>query len=485
MGKSFLKIGFIYSIGQIFSKAVTFLLIPLYTKKLGIEAYGQLALVDALMSFIIPFVIVGVYSGYTRFYQDYEEKDKSLLKNTAINFALIMSVFDIILVLILGKVIAPKILNMPNSHYILILIVVRAILMQLIVLYLREYEIKYEPRISVTINLVNMIASVLLTIFFVVKLKRGIEGIYEAYNIVNVVILIYLMFINRKDYKLILDFQMLKKMLKFSCGFLPSCVAATVLNLSDRYFLEGYKGFSTTGIYSIGYKFGMLIEPIFVGPFNQLFTPLKFNIWKDKDAHDKFRDMFNKYHLIGCFFILSISVFTKFILNLFGMQEYIIAYQIVPLIILSYFIYGKAPFYSLGIEIKNKTYLDSIVMGTGGITNIILNLILIPRYGIYGASIATIISYILMNLLYKILGRKFYFVKYDKIVMIKVYSITGILYLLYSIITMKYNNILLELITATACIILYIVLCILLKVISFDEVKKYVNFIKNKLLKNK
>lgn len=483
MGKNFLKIGFIYSIGQILSKAVTFLLMPLYTKSLGIDVYGQLALVDSVLSFVIPFVILGVYAGFTRFYQDYDDEKKIVLKNTAINFAFIMSLFDIILVLIIGPILAPKILKISNSYYILVLIVVRAILMQLIVLYLREYDLKYEAKITVIINLINMIASVVLTIIFIVVLKRGIPGIYEAYNIVNFVILIYLIIINKKNYSLSLDFNMLKKMLRFSCGFLPSCLAATVLNLSDRYFLEGYKGFATTGIYSIGYKFGMLIDPVFIGPFNQLFTPLKFNIWQDKDAKEKFKELFNKYHFIGCFFIISIGVFTKFILNIFGMKEYIFANRIVPLIIVSYFIYGKAAFYSLGIEINNKTYLESIVMGTGGILNIVLNIVLIPKYGMYGASIATIVSYIVMNLLYRLIGRKYYYVKYDYIITIKSYISTLVSYTFYFIMTLKFIGIIADLIFAIMAVIIYLILSILLNVISLNEVIDYILLLKKKVLK--
>ncbi|RUR35233.1 hypothetical protein ELS18_13805 [Clostridium perfringens] len=484
MRKNFFKIGIIYSIGQIFSKAAAFLLIPIYTKSLGIEMYGQLALVDTLFDFILGFVIISIYSGYTRYYQEYDLKNKKVLKNTAINFAIIMAIFDISIVLMLGDKISSIILQIPNARYILILIVFRALLNQIIALLLREYDLKYEPRVTVITNLLNMILSMILAILFVVKFKRGVSGIYEAYVIVYAISAIILFLVNIPNYRLELNKVMLRQMLQFSSGMLPSCMASTVLNMSDRYFLKDYRSFEATGIYSIGYKFGMLIDPIFVGPFNQLFTPLKFDSWKKKNAHEIFNYMFDKYNLIGGFFIISISVFTKFILILFGMNEYLVAFKIVPFIILSYFIYGKAAFYSLGIQVKNKTYLDGFVMMIGGILNIILNMILIPKMGMYGAAIATIISYSIMNILYTNIGKKLYHIKYSLKTSIKVYSIVIIIFSIYYFLSLNNENLLFEFVIATIMVLLYILLSLLIKLVTIEELKMYIIAIIKKIKKN-
>lgn len=483
MGKSFLKIGLIYSIGQIFSKAAAFLLLPIYTKSLGMEVYGQLALVDTFFDFILGFIMLSIFAGYTRYYQEYDEEGKKVLKNTAINFAIIISTIDLLVVISIGKKIAPYILEIPNANYILLLIVIRGILNQLTALLLREYDLKYEPKVTVMVNLFNMIVSMGLAIFLVVKLDRGIAGIYEAYTLVYSVTTIILFLKNIRDYKIELSKPMLKQMLQFSCGMLPSCMAATILNMSDRYFLKGYKSFEATGIYSVGYKFGMLIDPVFVGPFNQLFTPLKFETWKKKNASEIFNDMFNKYHLIGGFFLISISVFTKFALILFNMNDYLVAFKIVPFIILSYFIYGKAAFYSLGIQVKNKTYLDGVVMMSGGVLNIILNILLIPKIGMYGAAIATVISYSVMNILYFHIGKKLYCINYNSKVPIKVYLIIAIIYSIYYIFSINNKNLIIELMLGILSITAYIFLALIFKLLTKKELINYILAIKNKIIK--
>ncbi len=477
--KSFAKIGAIYAIGQVLGKAISFFLLPIYTGQLGSSGYGQLALADTVLDFVGAFVICGIYSGYYRFYREYDEKQRRTLKNTAINFALILAAFNILLVILIGKPISEIIFKFDNSYEILILVVIRSIIVQFVTLFMCDYTLNYQAIISVTTNLVNLVLNLALSIFFVVSRKQGIVGVYKGYIYSNAVILIYLVIINYKSYKLELDTKMLKNMLKFSSGLIPGNIGSTILTLSDRYFLAGYKSYSETGIYSMGYKFGMLIDPLFISPFKSVFTPYKFEIWKDDDAEEKFNNMFDKYHFIGLFILLGISIYSKIVITIFTTKEFISSYKIVPLILFSYFLYGKADFFNLGIQIKNKTYIDSFIMFLGGASNILLNALLIPKYGMYGATFATVLSYIIMNFAYLKIAMPMYHVKYNFKKVLYFYSITLFLYIIYYYISIKNINLFLECIIGFILLILYIVLCLLFRLIDKETLKSYYNkFIK-------
>ena len=89
--KSFVKIGMVYATGEILSKLLSYMLLPIYTSQLGSAGYGQLALVDTVLEFMSTFATCSIYSGYLRFYREYDSKDRLTLKNTAINFAVIIS----------------------------------------------------------------------------------------------------------------------------------------------------------------------------------------------------------------------------------------------------------------------------------------------------------------------------------------------------------------------------------------------------------
>jgi len=476
------KLGVIYAVGQILSKLISFILLPIYTKQLGMVGFGQLALVDTVLDFITSFTMIGVYSGYIRFYRDYEEQ-KVRLKNTALTFAFLMSALNITLALTLGKFVSRSIFSIDNSYYILVLVVVRSIFTQLVVLLMCDYGLNYKAKINVTLNVVNLFLNLVFTVLLVMVLKRGIAGIYESYILSNIILFIYLMIVMDSKYKFEIDRGMLKDMLKFSAGLIPSGIASTVLTLSDRYFLKGYRNVTETGIYSLGYKFGMLIQPLFVSPFSQIFTPYKFSIWKDSDAEEKFNVMFLKYHVIGCFIMLGICIYSKPMIILLSTPESVVAYKLVPLIVLSYFLYGKSSFYCLGLQIKNKTYYDGLIMLSAGIINIILNIILISKLGMYGAALATVISYIAMNFIYLKFSLPLYPVKYKRKNISKIYLITLILYCVYYSVSILHIPILLEMTIGIVLLFAYIAGSVYFKLISRDELMRYVEKIKMKMSK--
>lgn len=480
--KSFIKIGIIYMIGQVLSKAISFILLPIYTKQLGTAGYGQLALADTVLDFISTFLILNIYSGYIRFYREYKSEERSKLKNTAINFALILAIFDLLFVIILGKPIARLIFSFDNSYKILLLIIIRSLLSQFFTLLICDYSLRYEAMITVTLNLIMLIMNLFLSIYFVVYRKQGIIGVYNGYIYSTAIVLIYLVLINLKNYKFEIDKKMLKNMLIFGGGLLPCNISGTILTLADRYFLAGYRNYSETGVYSIGYKFGMLIQPLFVDPFKSIFTPYKFQIWKDEDANSKFSNIFKKYHFLGCLVIILIALYSRIIISIFTTQEYIDAYKIIILILFSYFLYGENEFYNLGIQIKNKTYLTGIIMLLGGIINIILNIILIPKFGMYGAAIATLISYLSINIINSIFSAPLYKVKYDFKSTFINYLLVIFIYFIYYLLAIINKNLIIEFLYNMVFIFIYIYLCLIFKLVKKDELIKYIKLFKTKIL---
>lgn len=475
--KSFVKIGMVYATGEILSKLLSYMLLPIYTSQLGSAGYGQLALVDTVLEFMSTFATCSIYSGYLRFYREYDSKDRLTLKNTAINFAVIISFTYFIFTLTAGKFISNIVFKFDNSYKIFILIAIRNILAQFILLFMCDYQLNYKAFITVTVNFCNLGLNLLLSIFFVVYRKEGIIGVYKGYILSSAAVMLYLVIINSKTYRFQFNKIMLKNMLKYSLGLIPGNISGTILTLSDRYFLSGYRNYSETGVYSIGYKFGMLIVTLFIAPFRSIFTPYKFEIWKNDDAQNKFKDIFNEYHFLGLFVMLGVAIYSRTAIKLISSNEFSNAYKIVPLVLFSYFIYGESCFYGIGIQFKNKTYIDGIIMIFGSIINIVFNFLLIPGLGMYGAALSTCISYSAMDILYIWIALPMYYVKYDfKRIFIN-YLISVLTYGLYYLVSIHDFPLFVEAISGLFILTLYIYFCILFKFTDYKTIMKYINII--------
>jgi len=67
----------------------------------------------------------------------------------------------------------------------------------------------------------------------------------------------------------------------------------------------------------------------------------------------------------------------------------------------------------VGVYIKDKTTYVALVITASALLNIVLNIILIPLYNIYGAAIATVVSYIFLAALGYTISQRFYRINYD------------------------------------------------------------------------
>ena len=180
------------------------------------------------------------------------------------------------------------------------------------------------------------------------------------------------------------------------------------------------------------------------------------------------------YHLMGCFVILGISFFSKLAIIILSNSSYLSAATLVPVILFSYFINGENEFFSLGIQIRNKTYITSLIMLVGGISNIFLNIILIPKYGMYGAALATLVSYTIINAINIRISKRLYNVKYNFKRAYTIDFIAIVLYLIYFIISNLINSIVIQLLLGILFLFIYIGIMILFKIISYFELKQVI-----------
>jgi len=139
----------------------------------------------------------------------------------------------------------------------------------------------------------------------------------------------------------------------------------------------------------------------------------------EKNAKDIFSKVFTYFALAGSFVLVFISLFISDIIkiNIFGHSIIGSAYwgglNIVPIILLGYLFYGFYFVFTAGIFIKEKSiYIPFIALG-GALINIVSNFILIPIYGMIGAALSTLASYLFMAAALLIVTQKFYKIKYE------------------------------------------------------------------------
>jgi O-antigen/teichoic acid export membrane protein len=221
-----------------------------------------------------------------------------------------------------------------------------------------------------------------------------------------------------KYFSITFDHVWIKALLNFGYVFLFYGLFLISLDLIDRYILQFYKGDEDVGIYSACYRIGMAMNLVISG-FRTAWIPFFLKLRDVENNKEIFSKVFSYFTYGGMLFFLIISLFASDIIKIqvgsftFLDKKYWGGISIVPFILFAYFFFGL--FTNLNIAAFYENKIKYIILSTfaGCISNIIFNIILIPKFSMMGAATATLLSYSLMFSILYFFSQKLYYIKYE------------------------------------------------------------------------
>ena len=181
-GKYLFKNTFIFTIGSLATKLITFILVPLYTHMMTTQEYGSVDLITTIGMIMAPVLILNIGESVMRF---------SLDKNADHNQIMSTGLLALIFALLVGCLIIPVTRFFSSisefSSYIY-LYTISSAASQLFLCYLRGKE---KLLLYTYGNIINTLSVALLNILFLVVLKSGIAGYLKAYILANFITAAY------------------------------------------------------------------------------------------------------------------------------------------------------------------------------------------------------------------------------------------------------------------------------------------------------
>jgi O-antigen/teichoic acid export membrane protein len=375
----------VFGIGNIGSKLILFILVPIYTFYLSTTQYGYADLLTTLISLAIPLVSFCIYEAVLRFVLD--NKNNHLI---VLNTGLMAIFFSSLILLLLGILIS----YVFQVKYIFIIIFL--LVLQMVNIFLTQYIKGLQKNIIYSLN--GIILSLLTLVFSLIFFKMDLDKLFSYFFsqlLAYLFSLIYLILcsgllknINIKYFNLTL----LKRLIIYSLPLIPNQLMWWVMNVSDRFFVTYFIGFSGNGIYAVASKIPSMMN-IVSSVFMQAW---QISAIEEKNSNEKnifYSSVFNNLSSILLLIISLIICFLKIIVDNFLSEGYTSVWRYVPFLLLSLLFSNYSMFFGMNYLANMKTtgiFKTSIY---GAIVNLILNFLLIPTYGINGASIATMVSF--------------------------------------------------------------------------------------------
>lgn len=387
----------VFVVGTVLTKAVQFLLMPLYTTYLSTEAYGIAELINNVSELFFPIVTLCIYEAAFRFVIESDCNEEEI--STA-SYKLLMrsSLVAIAIYLVVQFV-------YPYKYLIYLYYILYAYSLRMISAY--YVRGKGYTKLFATSGIVNALSLAAFTSLFLVVMGMREEGYLLSIGSAYFVSALYLI-IGGKVYKDIKwknnSRKVMTKMLRYSSPLILYNIGYWLTTMSGRYILLWYTTTSIVGKYAAVIKLSAVINML----QQAFYAALQLNTSREYESSDREQYYSNifKYYAIGVLIMGSLIMSLSPFIAWFTLKnEFYAARVYLPIILFVAILDTLFCFYKTMYTTykKTKEAVPSMLIGT--LVNIILCIVLIPRIKIWGVCIASLFCY-LSQAIYRIYNVK-------------------------------------------------------------------------------
>jgi O-antigen/teichoic acid export membrane protein len=420
--KQLLKFTIIYGVGNAAIRAVTFLLIPLYTRNLSMENYGLLETCMTSMQVLEIVMGLGLIQSLVRYYKEYELRAEiATIFSTSFGLNFLAGIFLLLFLWVLRLPFSKLFFGGKVYLWILLMVGLISLPRSLNLLCISFYRAQNKAFTTSVLSLSVTVGIVISSIILVGFLKKGLAGALYSNLIVHTVATLGIgLFIFLKNKKLKFSYHVSKKILSFGFPLVFGMAGWFILYMANRYFLAYYSGFKEVAIYGLGYRVASVLEILVINSFQLAFGPYVFSQEGDPEIKPKISRIFTYLLPVLFFSTWAMALFSRDIIKILAPSAYSESFLAILLILPAIIFRGIYYWAASLLNLTNKTKIIGILLTGAAVMSIFLNRMLIPKYGWYGAALSTDLSIFLTTALTLIFGLKYYPIDFEKKRLIKI-----------------------------------------------------------------
>nr|WP_302593191.1 oligosaccharide flippase family protein [uncultured Acetatifactor sp.] len=397
--KLFLENFLVYGLGGVISKLIPLIMVPIVTRLMPDETYyGISDLSNTVVSFGSAVAIMGMYDAmYRLFFDKDEEKHKKAVCSTALLFTLGASLVVFIIMLLAKDLIARFFFNSEQYVNVVYLSAMAMLVSATNSIIAAPTRMQNRRRVFLVTNTVGPLLS------YAVSIPLLLAGCYVIALPLAAVVSGLTMecvfgIMNRKWFRLRrFDGSVLKQLMMIAIPLLPNFLIYWVFNSCDKIMITNMLGIGAAGIYSVGSKLGhcsQLIYTAFAGGW-QFFA---FSTMKEEDQVESNSRIFEYLGIISFVSTTFICAWSHWIFDAIFTENYLSGYIVAPYLFLAPLLQMLFQVACNQFLVIKKTWPNMLILMAGALLNVLINRVLIPVLGIEGASIATLMGYVVSDI---------------------------------------------------------------------------------------
>jgi O-antigen/teichoic acid export membrane protein len=390
----------VYGGADLAFRLTQFLVIPVYAHLLTVSDFGILALLTVSGTLLGMLLNLGINNSIQRFYFDPEtpETERPTLVSTGLAQLIASGVVTVGFALLLASGLSAEIEAAYGIEWILVLIVLLTVLPEQLAQYtLDAVRLQFAPLKFCAIALVKNLLGILVGLWLLVRLDMGVAGLLLG-TLAGAALAVPLgLLMIRRDLTWRLDRSVAAKAFQYGYPFVLAGAAYWVFGSMDRWLLIEFSDLVQVGLFSVALKFAAVLTFV-ISAFAQAWSPFAMRMrGEDPNYRQNYARIFSGWFFVLALTGLGLSLFAPEAMQLLTPREYWPAAPILSVAAAGIALYGTVQITVLGISLERRTMLLNWGAWLAAAANLVINLLLIPRYGAMGAAISTLASYGLLT----------------------------------------------------------------------------------------
>ncbi len=402
-----------YLLPSLVSAIVPIITLPIFSRKLTVEQYGVYALCVAFGTFISGLANMGLTTGYERNY--FEQKNNELHGKLLYSVVLFVTATCFIFgggIFLFKRNISYWIsgsYEYGTSFILGYFAVSISTIKQYFLLYLKNTG---NAKSFAWFSIDEVILNMLLSIFLVLYVEMGIDGLLLGQFIGALSVTILLIFRLKKILPFGLSKMLMRNCFAISLPLTPRIFFGVIGTQFDKYLISLLGTLGGVGLYNLGQKIAYVVFN-YMTALQNVYSPTVYKMMFEKgdDANGKI----GKYLTLPFFFSalggLVLALFSEEIIIILTPSSYHNAIDIVSILSLMYvlFFFGKQP----QLVYAKKTSIISTLSLISILINILINIPLVKMFGGVGAAYGSLISAFISGLIILFVSQKYFSIMWE------------------------------------------------------------------------
>jgi O-antigen/teichoic acid export membrane protein len=386
----------IYGLGGLVSRVIAVLLLPLYTAYLTPADYGRVETLVALTTVLTILLRAGISSAFFRFYFDAtDDAGRRRVLRTSFWFTMVASTLGLAALLLLAGPISTVLFGGAGDAG-LVRAAGVALWAQMNYEQLTSlFRVEERSTAFVAASLTNVALTIGATVLLVVVLDQGPLGVIVGNFTGTLLVYAALVGYRREQLGLELSRPLLREMNRFGLPLVPTALFLWITNFSDRFFLLELADATEVGLYSVGVRIASAMV-LLLTAFRLAWPAFAYSIADDEEARRTYGWVLTYLVALTTWVATGLALLSPWVVRLLTGPAFHDASRVVGPLAFAAVAFAGYIVIAIGVGRARRTQFNWAITGAAAAVNAGLNLLLIPRYGMMGAAIATVAAYATM-----------------------------------------------------------------------------------------